>query len=76
MCGIVGIYGHPEASTLAYLSLYALQHRGQESAGIVAGDPQPLARRAGMGQVPDVFSKELLAELPGRAAIGHVRYST
>jgi amidophosphoribosyltransferase len=76
MCGIVGIFGHPEASTLAYLSLYALQHRGQESAGIVTADGGELTRRAGMGQVNDVFSRDVLASLPGSAAIGHVRYST
>ena len=76
MCGVVGIFGHPEASTLTYLSLYALQHRGQESAGIVTSDGDELTRRAGMGLVADVFSREVLAALPGRAAIGHVRYST
>ena len=76
MCGIVGIFGHPEASTLAYLSLYALQHRGQESAGIVAADGDRLSRRAGMGQAADIFSRRVLQSLPGNAAIGHVRYST
>jgi len=76
MCGIVGIFGHPEASTLAYLSLYALQHRGQESAGIVTADGAEFSRRAGMGQVNDVFSRDVLAQLPGNCAIGHVRYST
>jgi amidophosphoribosyltransferase len=76
MCGIVGIFGHPEASTLAYLSLYALQHRGQESAGIVTAEASELVRRAGMGNVHDVFSRETLGHLPGTAAIGHVRYST
>jgi amidophosphoribosyltransferase len=76
MCGIVGIFGHPEASTLAYLSLYALQHRGQESAGIVTADGGELTRRAGMGVVNEVFSRDVLASLPGSAAIGHVRYST
>jgi amidophosphoribosyltransferase len=76
MCGIVGICGHSEASTLAYLSLYALQHRGQESAGIVTADGGELTRRAGMGQVADVFSRDVLDSLPGMAAIGHVRYST
>ncbi|MDX1389180.1 MAG: amidophosphoribosyltransferase, partial [Acidobacteriota bacterium] len=76
MCGIVGIFGHPEAATLSYLGLYALQHRGQESAGIVTADGNELARRARMGLVADVISRKLLAELPGTAAIGHVRYST
>jgi len=76
MCGIVGIFGHPEAATLAYLGLYALQHRGQESAGIVTADGHRLTRRAGMGLVADVFSRDVLEQLPGKAAIGHVRYST
>jgi len=76
MCGVVGIFGHPEASTLAYLSLYALQHRGQESAGIVTSDGDALTRHAGMGLAADVFSRDVLANLPGSAAIGHVRYST
>jgi amidophosphoribosyltransferase len=76
MCGIVGIYGHPEASNLAYLGLYALQHRGQESAGIVATDGQHLRHVREMGHVNDIFTAERLAKLPGTAAIGHVRYST
>jgi len=76
MCGIVGIFGHPEASTLAYLSLFALQHRGQESAGIVTADGDQLHRRAHMGQVADGFSRDVLDQLPGNCAIGHVRYST
>jgi amidophosphoribosyltransferase len=76
MCGIVGIFGHPEASTLAYLSLYALQHRGQESAGITTADGDKLMRRAGMGLAAEVFSRDVLASLPGHAAVGHVRYST
>ena len=65
MCGIVGIFGHPEASTLAYLGLYALQHRGQESAGIVTADRSELTRRAGMGLVADLFDRDLLEQLPG-----------
>jgi amidophosphoribosyltransferase len=76
MCGVVGIYGHPEASNLAYLGLYALQHRGQESAGIVATDGQHLRRVREMGHVNDIFTAARLAHLPGFAAIGHVRYST
>jgi amidophosphoribosyltransferase len=76
MCGIVGVFGHEEAATLAYLGLYALQHRGQESAGIVTADGQTLTRRAGMGLVADVFSREVLEALPGNAAVGHTRYST
>jgi amidophosphoribosyltransferase len=76
MCGIVGIYDHPEASNLAYLGLYALQHRGQESAGIVATDGQHLRPVREMGHVNDIFTADRLAHLPGFAAIGHVRYST
>lgn len=76
MCGIFGVYGHPEASNLAYLGLHALQHRGQESAGISASDGQRQRSWRGMGLVVDVFNQERLKQLPGRAAIGHVRYST
>jgi amidophosphoribosyltransferase len=76
MCGIVGIHGHPEASNLAYLGLYALQHRGQESAGIVATDGHHLRHVREMGHVNDIFTASRLAHLPGSAAIGHVRYST
>jgi amidophosphoribosyltransferase len=75
MCGIFGIQGHDEAANIAYLGLHALQHRGQESAGVVAGDPS-LRRHVEMGLVSDIFTRETLAKLPGRAAIGHVRYST
>jgi len=75
-CGIVGVHGHPEAATIAYLGLYALQHRGQESAGIctVQGGEQFLHKA--MGLVSEVFHERVLAKLPGRHAIGHVRYST
>ena len=76
MCGVVGIFGHNEASTLAYLSLYALQHRGQESAGIVTSDGTEMTRHGGMGHVADVFDRRVLDRLPGSSAIGHVRYST
>ena len=76
MCGIVGIFGHPEAAKLSYLGLYALQHRGQESAGIVSAEGPELTRRGGMGHVADVFSREVIEELKGPIAIGHVRYST
>ena len=76
MCGIVGIFGHREAATLAYLSLYALQHRGQESAGIVTASGNRFRRHAGMGLVNEVFSRGVLDELGGDVAIGHVRYST
>jgi amidophosphoribosyltransferase len=75
MCGIFGIHGHDEAANIAYLGLHALQHRGQESAGVVAGD-RALRRHVGMGLVSDVFDQKTLSRLPGRAAIGHVRYST
>lgn len=76
MCGIVGIFDHPEASTLAYLGLYALQHRGQESAGIVTSDGNQLIPYTQLGHVSDIFTSNVLASLPGRHAIGHVRYST
>ena len=76
MCGVFGIYGHPEAANLTYLGLHALQHRGQESAGIVTGDGLHLSSHRGMGHVADVFSNEQLAKLKGDNAIGHVRYST
>lgn len=76
-CGIVGIYGSKEAAKLAYLSLYALQHRGQESAGIATSDGERLYRHAGMGLVSDVFSNEkIFRNLPGHLAVGHNRYST
>ena len=76
MCGVVGIYGHPEAANLAYLGLYALQHRGQESAGIVSTDGDKLFAAREMGHVNDIFTATRLKDLPGFAAIGHVRYST
>lgn len=75
-CGIFGIYGHPEASKIAYLGLYALQHRGQESAGIVSSDGKQLYIHKQMGLVADVFNKQILENLHGTSAIGHVRYST
>jgi amidophosphoribosyltransferase len=75
-CGVFGIYGHPEASNMTYLGLHALQHRGQESAGIVTSDGQQLFAHRAMGLVQDAFRQEHLAKLPGRVAIGHVRYST
>jgi amidophosphoribosyltransferase len=76
MCGVVGIYGHPEAANLAYLGLYALQHRGQESAGIVSSDGERLRWVREMGHVNDIFTAERLGHLGGFAALGHVRYST
>jgi len=76
MCGVVGIYGHAEAANLAYLGLHALQHRGQESAGIVSTDGEKLRWVREMGHVGDIFTADRLARLSGFAAIGHVRYST
>jgi amidophosphoribosyltransferase len=75
-CGVVGVHGHPEAATLAYLALYALQHRGQESAGIVASNGEALISHRGMGHVAEIFDQEILARLRGSLAIGHNRYST
>src|SRR5688572_8334890 len=75
-CGVFGIFGHPEASNLAYLGLYALQHRGQESAGIAASDGAQIRVSRAMGYVNDAFNVDTLARLPGQMAIGHVRYST
>jgi amidophosphoribosyltransferase len=75
-CGVVAIHNHPEASTLAYLGLHALQHRGQESAGVVSSDERRLYTHKAMGLVADIFTEEVLARLPGRVAIGHTRYST
>ena len=76
MCGVFGIFGHEEASHLTYLGLHALQHRGQESAGITSSDGSRLKTYRAMGLVADVFTEPILNELPGKAAIGHVRYST
>jgi amidophosphoribosyltransferase len=75
-CGVAALYGHPEASKLAYLSLYALQHRGQESAGIAASDGEKLQLHKAMGLVSDIFDADALSRLPGSLAIGHTRYST
>ncbi|MGA2409332.1 MAG: amidophosphoribosyltransferase [Candidatus Binataceae bacterium] len=75
-CGVFGVYGHPEAANLVYLGLYALQHRGQESAGIVSSNGKSLISHRGMGLVADIFNTEVLARLEGTAAIGHNRYST
>jgi amidophosphoribosyltransferase len=78
MCGVFGIHGHEEAANIAYLGMHALQHRGQESAGLVAVQPEDgrLRRHVAMGLVSDAFDRDRLAKLPGRMAIGHVRYST
>ena len=75
-CAIVGVYGPAEAAKLTYLGLYALQHRGQESTGIVASDGETMQAEVGMGRVNDVFTEDRLARLPGRLAIGHNRYAT
>ncbi|UKL14131.1 amidophosphoribosyltransferase [Dissulfurimicrobium hydrothermale] len=75
-CGVFGIYGHPEAAKLAYFGLYALQHRGQESAGIISSDGKNVREFKAMGLVSEVFNEARLKELKGHLAIGHVRYST
>jgi amidophosphoribosyltransferase len=75
-CGVVAIYAHPEAEKLAYLGLHALQHRGQESAGIVTSDGMSLHVHKAMGLVADIFTEDRLAEIRGHLAIGHTRYST
>jgi amidophosphoribosyltransferase len=75
-CGVVGVFGHPEAANLAYLGLCALQHRGQEAAGIVSSDGQVLVSHRGHGLVTDIFPEAIIRRLRGQAAIGHNRYST
>ncbi len=75
-CGVFAVVSHPEAARLTYLGLYALQHRGQESAGIASADGRKLHAHKGMGYVADVFDESRLEKLPGSSAIGHVRYST
>ena len=75
-CGVFGIFDHPEAANITYLGLYSLQHRGQESAGIVTSAGNGFKSHKGMGLVADVFNADELERLPGSAAIGHVRYST
>jgi amidophosphoribosyltransferase len=75
-CGVVAIYSHPEAETLAYLGLHALQHRGQESAGIVTSDGMSLHIHKAMGLVADIFTEKKLSRMRGTLAIGHTRYST
>ncbi|MCK6527378.1 amidophosphoribosyltransferase [Myxococcota bacterium] len=75
-CGVFAVWGHADAARLAYLGLHALQHRGQEGAGIVASDGERLSGHRGVGLVTDVFDEQALARLPGQAAIGHNRYST
>ncbi|HEX2327449.1 MAG TPA: amidophosphoribosyltransferase [Candidatus Angelobacter sp.] len=75
-CGVVAVHTHPEASKLAYLGLHQLQHRGQESAGIVSSDGARLHLHKSMGLVADIFTEDALSRLPGHLAIGHTRYST
>ena len=76
MCGIFGIFNHKNASNIAYLGLHALQHRGQESAGIASTDGYGMQSHREMGLVSDIFNEEVLKRLKGHSAIGHVRYST
>ena len=75
-CAVMGVYGHPEAANLVYLGLYALQHRGQESCGIVSSDGRGLISHRQMGLVADVFREDVIKRLEGSSAIGHNRYST
>jgi amidophosphoribosyltransferase len=75
-CGVFAIYGYREAAKLAYLGLYALQHRGQESAGVTSSDGEDLVTHKAMGHVHDIFTPDVLTKLPGASAIGHTRYST
>ena len=75
-CGVVAIYSHPEAEKMAYLGLHALQHRGQESAGIVTSDSMALRMHKDMGLVADIFTEDMLSKMRGTLAIGHTRYST
>ena len=75
-CGVVAIFDHPDAARQAYLALYALQHRGQESAGIATADYENLWNIKGMGLVAEIFTDDVLDKLPGPLAIGHTRYST
>ena len=72
-CGVVAVYNHPDAAKLCYLALYAMQHRGQESAGIASADQQQIRLSRAMGYVADTFDNNELSHLPGRIAIGHVR---
>src|SRR5204862_4608241 len=75
-CGVFGIFGHSDASTLTQLGLFALQHRGQEACGIVSADGEELHDYREVGHVADVLSPDVLGKLPGASAIGHTRYST
>src|SRR3972149_4801166 len=75
-CGVFAVYGHEDAARVAFFGLFALQHRGQESAGIAVADGCQVLERKGMGLVSEVFREDTLPKLPGHLAIGHVRYST
>ena len=75
-CAVMGVFGHPEAANMVYLGLYALQHRGQESSGIVSSDGKVLVSHRQMGLVADIFKEEVIKRLEGASAIGHNRYST
>src|ERR1700750_2996350 len=75
-CGVFGLFNHEEAARLTYLGLYSLQHRGQESAGIVSCDEERMYPCRGMGHVNEIFTEAQLLQLPGNSSIGHVRYST
>ncbi len=75
-CGVFGIFSHPDAARLTYLGLYALQHRGQEAAGMVTSAPDGLRIKKSKGYVAEVFNEQAMRELDGNAAMGHVRYST
>src|SRR3989339_1502928 len=75
-CGVCGIFGHQDSAKLTYFGLYALQHRGQESAGIVTSDGHQIIQHKAMGLVSEVFSEKILQSLKGHIALGHVRYST
>jgi len=75
-CGIFGVFGHDDAAKLTYFGLYALQHRGQESAGIISSTGKSIYEYKGMGLVPEIFNESILNALYGQIAIGHVRYST
>jgi amidophosphoribosyltransferase len=75
-CGVCGIFGHQDAARLTYFGLYALQHRGQESTGIVTSDGSRISQHKAMGLVPEVFTEDILKGLKGHLSVGHVRYST
>jgi amidophosphoribosyltransferase len=76
VCGIFGIYPHKDASKLTYLGLYSLQHRGEESAGIVSNNGKKIFLHKAMGLVSDVFNEKVISGLRGELSVGHVRYST